>query len=133
MPFNVQVVTPDREIAVCDDATLLIAKGLEGDIGLMAGHAPVLIALSVGPLTIVREGEKRETMVVDGGFLQMNGETAIVLAEFVLLPKEIDIDATRQEIAELERRIAADAEEDGAKRRLARARAIEAVHGIEKM
>jgi F-type H+-transporting ATPase subunit epsilon len=132
MPFTVQVVTPNREIAVCDDATLLVAKGLEGDIGLMAGHAPVLIALSVGPLTIVR-GEKRETMAVDGGFLQMNGETAIVLAEYVLLPKEIDIDATRAEIAELERRIAADSDADETKRRLARARVIEAVHGIERM
>ncbi|MCA1833501.1 MAG: ATP synthase F1 subunit epsilon [Actinomycetota bacterium] len=133
MPFTVQVVTPDREVSVCDDAKLLIAKGIEGDIGIMAGHAPVLIALSVGPLTLVREGDVRQTMVVDGGFLQMNGETAIVLAEYVILPQEIDIEATRAEITELERRIAADGEAVEEKSRLARAKAIEAVHGIERM
>jgi F-type H+-transporting ATPase subunit epsilon len=132
MPFTVQVVTPDREVTVCDDATLLIAKGLEGDIGIMAGHAPVLIALSVGALTIVRENA-RDVMVVDGGFLQMNGESAIVLDEYVILPHEIDIDATRAEIAELERRIAADSDAEKERARLARAKAIEALHGIEKM
>lgn len=132
MPLTVQVVTPDREVVVCDDATLVIAKGLEGDIGIMAGHEPVLIALAVGPLTIVREN-RRDVMAVDGGFLQMANDTAIVLAEYVALPHEIDIEATRAEIAELERRIQTDSDAEEAKRQLARARALEAVHAIERM
>lgn len=132
MPLTVQVVTPDREVVVADDATLVIAKGLEGDIGIMSGHAPVLIGLGVGPLAIVR-AERRDTMVVDGGFLQMSKDHLIVLAEYVLLPADIDIEATRSEIAELERRVAADGEAEQEKRRLARAKAIEAVHALEKM
>jgi F-type H+-transporting ATPase subunit epsilon len=132
VPLTVQVVTPDREVVVADDATLVIAKGLEGDIGIMAGHAPVLIALAVGPLTIVR-GERRDVMAVDGGFLVMNKDLLIVLAEYVALPAEIDIDATRAEIDELERRIQADGDAEEARKSLARARALEAVHGIEKM
>jgi F-type H+-transporting ATPase subunit epsilon len=132
VPLKVQVVTPDREIVVADDAELVIAKGLEGDIGIMAGHAPVLIALAIGPLTIVRP-DRRDVMAVDGGFLVMNSDTCIVLGEYIALPHEIDIERTRAEIAELERRIAADGDAEEAKRSLARAKALEAVHGIEKM
>ena len=139
MPLTVQVVTPDREVVVCEDANLVIAKGIEGDIGIMAGHAPVLIALNVGPLTIVREGGERSVMAVDGGFLQMSNDAAIVLAEYVALPAEIDIEATRAEIADLERRLAgaehADADVTAAaeKAQLARAKAMEEVFQIEKM
>lgn len=132
MPLSVQVVTPDRQVVVADDAELVIAKGLEGDIGIMAGHAPVLIALAVGPLTIVRP-DRRDVMAVDGGFLLMNRNMLIVLAEYVALPAEIDIEATRAEIAELERRLAEDTEADGMRRQLARAKALEAVHSIERM
>jgi len=132
VPLSVQVVTPDREVAVCDDATLVIAKGLEGDIGIMAGHAPVLIALAVGPLTIVRE-TSRDVMAVDGGFMVMNGDQLIILAEYVALPQEIDIERTRAEIAELERRIQDDSDALVEKQALARAKALEAVHAIERM
>jgi len=54
MPLTVQVVTPEREVVVADDATLVIARGVEGEVGIMPGHTPMLIALSVGPLTLVR-------------------------------------------------------------------------------
>jgi F-type H+-transporting ATPase subunit epsilon len=132
MPLSVQVVTPDRQVTVCEDAELVIAKGLEGDIGIMGGHAPVLIALAVGPLTIVRPNS-RDVMAVDGGFLLMNRDQLIVLAEYVALPNEIDIEATRAEIADLERRLQGDTEADGLRNQLARAKALEAVHAIERM
>ncbi len=134
MPLTVQVVTPDREVEVADDATLVIAKGIEGDIGIMAGHAPVLIALGAGPLTIVR-GERRDVMAVDGGFLQMNHDTVIVLAEYVARPEDIDIEAVRGQIGEIERALgtATETEAGGLKARLARARAMEQVHLAERM
>lgn len=130
--LTVQIVTPDREVAVADDATLVIAKGLEGDMGIMAHHAPVLIALGSGPLTVVR-GDRRDVMAVDGGFLQMNHNQVIVLAEFVALPGEIDIESVRAGIAELERVAGAEGDEGAAARtRLARAKAMETVHALAR-
>ena len=130
MPLTVQVVTPEREVVVCDDATLVIARGIEGEVGIMPGHTPLLIALSVGPLTLVREGNRREVIAVDGGFLQVSRDQVIVLAEYAVLPSEVDVGATEAEIAELRAKIAAEAESDDLKRRLARA---EAVHAIARM
>jgi F-type H+-transporting ATPase subunit epsilon len=121
MPLTVQIVTPEREVVVCDDAELVIARGIEGEVGIMPGHAPLLIALSVGPLTLVRAGKRREVLAVDGGFLQVSRDQVIVLAEFAVLPSEVDIPATEAEITDLKARVLAEAEAADLKRRLARA------------
>jgi F-type H+-transporting ATPase subunit epsilon len=130
LALTVQVVTPEREVVVCDDATLVIARGIEGEVGIMPGHTPLLIALSVGALTLVREGNRRDVIAVDGGFLQVSRDQVIVLAEYAVLPSEVDVGATEAEIAELRSRIAAEAESDDLERKLARA---EAVHAIARM
>jgi len=125
--LTVQIVTPEREVVVCDDAELVIARGIEGEVGIMPGHAPLLIALSVGPLTLVRSGNRREVLAVDGGFLQVSRDQVIVLAEYAVLPTEVDVGATEAEIAELRQRILAESEAEELKRRLARAEAAYAV------
>jgi F-type H+-transporting ATPase subunit epsilon len=130
MPLRIQVVTPEREVEVCDDAELVIARGTEGEVGIMPGHAPLLIALGLGPLTVVQEGGRRSVILVDGGFLQVSRDQVIVLAEYAALPSEIDVGATEAEIAELRRRLSDEAEAEEVKRRLARA---EAARGIARM
>lgn len=130
MALTVQIVTPEREVVVADDATLVIAKGVEGDVGIMTGHAPLLIALGTGPLTLVREGNRRDVIAIDGGFLQVSRDQVIVLAEYAVLPSEIDIGATEAEIQELRQRLAAEAEAEDLKRRLARA---EMAQGVARM
>ncbi len=127
MPLTVQIVTPEREVVVCDDATLVIAHGIEGDVGIMTGHAPLLIALGIGPLTLVREGNRRDVIAIDGGFLQVSRDQVIVLAEYAILPSEIDVGQTESEIAELRQRLAAEAEAEDVKRQLARAEMVQAV------
>jgi F-type H+-transporting ATPase subunit epsilon len=129
VPLTVQVVTPEREVVVADDATFVLAHGIEGDVGILPGHAPLMIALGVGPLTIVR-GEQRENMLVDGGFLQVKDDNVIVLAEYVLTPEEMDASEVDQQIAELRQRIETEAENFQLRKQLARA---EAVKRIEKM
>ena len=69
MPVDVHVVTPEREVW-SGDSDLVIARGTDGEVGIMAGHAPLLLRLAVGPLRIQRaEGEL--TMAIDGGFLHV--------------------------------------------------------------
>ena len=130
MPLTVQVVTPEREVVVADDAELVIARGVEGEVGLMTGHTPMLIALSVGPLTLVRTGGQRDVIAIDGGFLQISRDQVIVLAEYAILPSEVDVGATQAEIDDLRRRLASEAESFDLKRRLARA---ELVNDVARM
>ena len=105
MPLEVHVVTPEREVWT-GSAEMLVARGIEGELGIMGGHEPMLVQLAIGPLRIHREGGELLAAVIDGGFLHvgtLEGVTrADVLATQAELETEIDVDATRQRLAELE-------------------------------
>jgi F-type H+-transporting ATPase subunit epsilon len=121
--LEVHVVTPEREVW-SGSATEVIARGIEGDVGILTGHAPLLIRLAIGPLQVQLEDGSWLRTVVDGGFLHVSteeGQTRVdVLASGAALADEIDAEAVRRRVEELR---AADAEDERARRELARAEA----------
>jgi F-type H+-transporting ATPase subunit epsilon len=110
-PFETFLVTPEREVW-SGQATIVIARGSEGELGIMNGHAPMLIQLAIGPLFIEPVEGERIAAAVDGGFLHVvtsEGETRVdVLAEHAELRDEIDVERARRQREDAERRIAAD-------------------------
>jgi F-type H+-transporting ATPase subunit epsilon len=122
---EVHVVTPDREVW-SGTVELLVARGVEGMVGIMSGHAPLLIQLAIGPLRMQEEGGRWEEAVVDGGFLHVSSEggttRADVLADNAELAGEIDLDASRRRLEEL-RAQAVDENDETAKTEIAKAEA----------
>ena len=125
MSVQVRIVTPEREVWE-GEASMVVARGIEGEVGILGGHAPMLIRLGVGPLRILRDEGGIEA-VVDGGFLHVTSEGDAsridVLASRAELGSEIDLDAARSAKAEMERRLAEDREDAEAIEGLARANA----------
>jgi F-type H+-transporting ATPase subunit epsilon len=107
-PFDVFIVTPEREVW-SGRATIVVARGMEGELGILAGHVPLLTELAIAPLFITTEEGERIAAAVDGGFLHVvtrEGETRVdVLAEYAELETEIDLDKARKQEAEAERLI----------------------------
>jgi F-type H+-transporting ATPase subunit epsilon len=107
MPLEVHVVTPQREVW-SGRADMVIARGTEGEVGILAGHAPMLIRLAIGWLRIKHDGAE-EKAVVDGGFMHVTsaeGATRVdVLADGGELAREIDVRAAEHRVQELERRL----------------------------
>jgi F-type H+-transporting ATPase subunit epsilon len=68
--LDVHVVTPEREVWG-GPAQMVIARGIEGEVGILAGHAPLLIRLAPSTLRIQREDGSWETAAVDGGFFHV--------------------------------------------------------------
>jgi F-type H+-transporting ATPase subunit epsilon len=123
--LEVHVVTPEREVWT-GQATEVIAHGVEGDVGILSGHAPLLVQLAIGPLQIQQEDGAWLKAVADGGFLHVSteeGATRVdVLATNAQLEAEIDVDAVTRRLEQL--RSAADADDDEhAKTEIARAEA----------
>jgi F-type H+-transporting ATPase subunit epsilon len=129
VPLKVEVVTPEREVVVAEDATFVLAHGIEGDIGILPSMAPTLIALGVGPMKIEREGGD-EQILLDGGFLQVKDDRVIVLAEYAIVPEDANSQQVSERIEELKRKIQADMDNEHAKRELARQ---EALHRMLRM
>ena len=122
MAVDVHVVTPEREVW-SGAAEMVIARGVSGEVGILAGHAPLLVQLAVGPLRIQpAEGAPELRAVVDGGFLHVtsgtDGTRVDVMASYAELESEIDFERAAREQRELEAR-----DDDEAKLALAKVRA----------
>jgi len=122
MPLEVRVVSPER-VVWSGDARLVIAHGVEGDVGVLMNHAPLLVRLAIGPLRILRDGEEVSS-VVDGGFMHVTsagGTTRVdVLVPTASLRSEIDPGLERHRAEEMQHRLA-EREDAEAKAELARA------------
>jgi F-type H+-transporting ATPase subunit epsilon len=120
---EVHVVTPEREVWT-GPATQVIAHGVDGDVGILTGHAPLLVQLAIGTLQIQQDDGTWLRAVVDGGFLHVSAEEGAtrvdVLATNAQLEDEIDLDAARRRLEELR---SADADDEHAKQEAARAEA----------
>jgi F-type H+-transporting ATPase subunit epsilon len=123
MPLQVQVVTPERELLVEDDATFISVRALGGDMGILPGIAPQLAALGIGPIKIVTPNGERK-MLVDGGFLIVKNDRVTVLAEYAVTPDEMDAATVSAEIEELKRRLQTEADDENLRKDLARRQAL---------
>jgi F-type H+-transporting ATPase subunit epsilon len=95
--IQVEVLVPDRSLW-SGTADQVIAKTLDGDIGVLGGHAPVFGVLVEGSLVRIlgpSGGEVRAA--VTGGFLSVTEEKVTVLAADALLGAEVDTTAAKQE------------------------------------
>ena len=110
MPLEVHIVTPEREVW-SGEVQELIARGADGEVGILAGHAPLLVQLAIGPLRMLRESEETKA-VVDGGFLHVSSHEGVtradVLASHAELADEIDLMAVRRRLEDWENRSAED-------------------------
>ena len=126
MPVEVHVVTPEREVW-SGTAEMLIARGVDGELGILAGHAPMMVQLAIGPLRIQPEGDASQEVraVVDGGFMHVTsegGETRVdVLANGAALEGEIDVDAAKRRLEELG--MASDVDDEAHQTEIAKAEA----------
>jgi F-type H+-transporting ATPase subunit epsilon len=101
--LQVALVAPERELW-SGEARIVIAKTLEGDIGVMAGHTPVLGLLAPGSvLEIIDTGGdgdsgSRVTAAVSGGFLAVHDNRVSVLAQEAQLGSDVDVSQARADL-----------------------------------
>lgn len=76
-----ELVTPDR-LVMSDDVYMVVVPGVEGDSGIMAGHAPYMTTLKNGDIAVYRSaGAQPERITVTGGFAEVSDRGLTVLAE----------------------------------------------------
>jgi F-type H+-transporting ATPase subunit epsilon len=126
--LHVELLMPDRSLW-SGEAGLVIAKTLDGDIGVQTGHSPVFGILSPGSLVRIREvpgddnpGDVVRAAVRDG-FLSVADNRVSILASVGQLATEVDIAAARADLENATAEIgSAAAAEESADVRYARAR-----------
>ncbi|MDR0266712.1 F0F1 ATP synthase subunit epsilon [Paenibacillus sp.] len=108
--FLLEIVTPDH-VAYSGEVESLTVRGVEGDMGILPGHIPMVTPLQVAPL-IVRTGKKTSQIAVNGGFVEIRKDKVVVLAESAEVAEEIDLQRAEAAKERAERRLAVSSKQD---------------------
>jgi F-type H+-transporting ATPase subunit epsilon len=95
--LTVELVAADRMVW-SGEATMVIARTVEGDIGILRGHAPVLSVLTEAIVEITAEGGHTVFAVADGGFISVANDRVSILSERAELSTEVDVDEARAQL-----------------------------------
>jgi F-type H+-transporting ATPase subunit epsilon len=126
--LTVELVAADR-IVWAGEATMVIARTVEGDVGVLRGHAPMLSLLTDAVVEINPEEGPVVVATVDGGFLSVANDRVSILSEHALLAEEINVEEARSELENARSLVNSD-EEAEAERRIRRAEAR--IRAVEK-
>jgi F-type H+-transporting ATPase subunit epsilon len=105
MPLQLEIVTPERR-AFTDEVDMVVVPGVEGQLGILPHHTPLISALGTGELKIKQHGSE-QVMLISGGFVEVRPDKVVIMADVAEHSDEIDearaVEARRRAEAELER------------------------------
>ena len=102
--FHFDLVSPEK-LAFSGDVDQVDIPGVEGDFGVLAGHAPVVAAVRPGILT-VRSGSTQEKIIVLGGLAEVSDKGLTVLADVATSMQDVDRAAFADQISAMEEKLA---------------------------
>lgn len=105
--LHLEVITPDAAV-LHEDVDFVLVRALDGDLGIMPNHAPLIASLSIWPLCYDKGG-KRQCVTVASGFLEVHDNTVTVITPASEKPEDIDVARAQSAEKRAEDRLAAHA------------------------
>ena len=123
--LHVELVAADR-LVWSGEAKMVIARTTEGDVGILAGHAPLLSVIIEGVVDVQTAEGETWVAAVDAGFMSVANNRVSILSERAEMSHEIDLEKARRELERAKEAGENDDEAHEAVRRAeARIRAVE--------
>ena len=94
MPLSLEIVTPEARV-YSDTIDTVMIPTVEGEIGILPGHIPLITRVAYGELR-VKKGDQVRYLAVGGGFAQISGDKVSVLAQSAIQIDEIDENAAKE-------------------------------------
>lgn len=91
MPIHVELVTQERKVFEEKEADIIVIPAVEGEMGVLPGHAPVLTTMTFGEL-IVRKDNAEERFAIYGGVVDVRPDKVVVLADLAESSFNIDVE-----------------------------------------
>jgi len=88
--LRLEIVTAERTV-FADDVSEVVAWGIEGQLGILPHHAPLMTMLQPGDLLIKKDDEEHY-LAISGGFLEVRPDKVIILADACERAEEIDVE-----------------------------------------
>jgi len=106
-----ELVSPER-LLLSRAVEMVVVPGVEGDFGVLAGHAPLISTVRPGIIEVHEDGKITDRIFVAGGFAEVNAERCTVLAEVAMPVGEIDRGKVEAELKDLGDDLAAAKSDD---------------------
>jgi len=87
--FNLEIVTPERNF-FSGDVEMLIIRTPDGEMGILPGHIPMVVAVAVGSIRILQNGEWLHAAVSEG-FSEIKRDQTVMIVDAAEWPHEIDV------------------------------------------
>ena len=107
--FQLEIVTAER-IVYSEPVDLLVAPGSDGELGILPNHSPLLTTLKPGEIRVDQNGVQ-SYIAVTGGFLEVIGNKATILADTAEYADEINEDRAEEAMKRAEQRVESAASE----------------------
>lgn len=88
MPIHLEIVTPEGK-NFSDEVEIVVAPGVEGELGVLSSHAPLVTTLQPGELRYTHKGEEH-FLAVGAGILEVTAKSVAVLTDLAVADAEID-------------------------------------------
>ncbi len=95
MSLKVEIVTAERLVYSEEGVDRLIVPGVEGELGVLTLHAPLLTMIQPGVMRIVKDGDEVE-MAITGGFIEVRDNRVTILADAAERAEEIDVERAEE-------------------------------------
>lgn len=102
--MTLEIVTAEK-LAYSDEVNSVVAPGIEGELGILPHHAPLLTILQPGELRIIKEGHADEYLAMSGGFMEVMNNKVVILADAAERADEIDEERAQEAVKRAEERI----------------------------
>jgi F-type H+-transporting ATPase subunit epsilon len=120
--MQVEVVSADR-VVWSGSSSNIIAKTVDGEIGILPGHSPFLGVLEPSAVVVFSEDGGREIVAVDGGFISVSQGRVSILSEYARLASEMSVSDAERELGEAQKLLDSGDFTDEDRRRFDRASA----------
>ncbi|KPK48225.1 MAG: ATP synthase F0F1 subunit epsilon [Dehalococcoidia bacterium SM23_28_2] len=130
--LSVDIVTAEKLVFSEEDVDLLVVPGIEGQLGVLSLHAPLLTMIQPGILRVVKGGEET-AMAITGGFIEVRENRVTILADAAERGEEIDVARAEEARRRAEERLASrEATIDVVKAEMALKRALMRLKAVEQ-
>ena len=102
-PMLLEIITAERQV-YSDQVDAVVAPGIEGQLGILPHHAPLMTVLQPGELLLRKDGEETY-LVVTGGFMEVIGNKVTILADAAERSEEIDEDRAQAAVERAQEQI----------------------------
>lgn len=86
--FSLEIATPERKFYM-ETVEMVVVQTPQGEMGVLPGHEPLLVAIQIGAIKIKKNGEWLEAFL-NSGFMEVNPDKTVILCDTAEWPSEID-------------------------------------------